>query len=75
MRIRNYWHIGLGALLPWLPAPVGIPLVLLFLGYEYLQYGYLSNRALKDDSYLDIYEVTVACGISSVLSLIIPYIL
>ena len=63
-KVRCWWHIVVGALIPWLSLQAGIALVILFCSYEYLQYRHHSTKAMRDDSYLDILEAAVACGIS-----------
>jgi hypothetical protein len=79
MFYRHWGHILLGVALPWIPLGMALILVLLFLGYELLQYLYNTNwisrgYCYKDDSYLDVKEVTVYCGISTAVLLVLYYI-
>lgn len=67
---RHWGHILLGIALPWIPEGVAITLTLLFLGYEGLQYLHHSKwmrfgYCYHDDSYLDIKETAIYCGISA----------
>ncbi len=71
MKVRCWWHIILGIVLPWLEPICNLGGVILFLGYEYLQYKYLSKRDEKDTSYCDVYEVAVAYVISSLARFIL----
>ena len=70
LRVRSGWHLVVGALIPWLPVEGAIPLALLFLTYEYLQYRHNHTWNMRDDSYLDVLETAVALGISGVVRLI-----
>ena len=72
--MRCIWHILLGAVCPWLPLGANLGLVVLFCGYEYLQYRYLSRRDMKDDSYLDVKETAIAYAISGIVKMILGVI-
>lgn len=71
MKVRCVWHVILGIILPWLHPFCNLGGVILFLGYEYLQYKFLSKRGEKDDSCYDVYEMAVAYVISSVVRFIL----
>ena len=67
MKVRSKWHIILGVISPWLELGANIGIVLLFLGYEWLQYRHGNTKQMRDDSYLDVREMAIAYGVSAVV--------
>jgi len=83
MKIRCWWHVLLGAGLPWLGGDVCLVGTILYVAYQVLQFNFRTrlwpeHRACleefteyKDDSYLDIKEMMIPLIISSIVLKII----
>lgn len=73
MKIRCIWHVVLGAVLPWLAPEANIGGWIGYVGYQYLQYKYLTNRIdrTKDDSFKDINEMLIPYIISAIVKRIV----
>ena len=74
---RCWWHIVIGAGLPWLPWYFMLAGIAWFIAYQNLQYKYKTNHRLseKDDSFLDVFETGCAFGISVIVIVILRGVL
>ena len=70
-RIRCWWHIALGAGLPWLGRDICLVGSLGYIAYQGLQYMARTHKGEEDVNHLDIKEWLIALIISAVIKQVI----